>query len=379
MKNGFAFFLFLAPTLARAQTPAPAAYSYEIRGQIGQLAAPAKVYLLQDGQLVSSVTPAHGRFIFRGTTPYPRSATLVLERQGRLQSGWGYKVVNGKERGMVLESPDRLAVYLEPGPVVLVSPDSLRTARVQTGALTKQFQQFQRLTKRAHPAALNGPVEDTRTVAEDAQRAYAQAALAFAKAHPASWVSLEALHQARGTGWYTPHYAEVAAIYAALTPRQRASPSGQEYGQLLAGYHAVALGKPAPAFTHLTPSGQAVSLADYRGKYVLVEFWASWCGPCRAQTPQLLKAYAAYKTRNFEVLGVSLDTEETRAQWVQAIADDHAPWVQVSDLGGFAGEVAQHYGVKAIPQNFLVDPSGTIVASNLRGSALLTTLATLLK
>lgn len=92
-----------------------------------------------------------------------------------------------------------------------------------------------------------------------------------------------------------------------------------------------------------------------------------------------MKAYATYKPGNFEVLGVSLDTEETRAKWVQAIADDHTPWVQVSDLRSFAGEVAQHYGVNAIPQNFLVNPSGNIVACNLGGSARLTTLATFLK
>lgn len=102
---------------------------------------------------------------------------------------------------------------------------------------------------------------------------------------------------------------------------------------------------------------------------MLVEFWVSWCRPCREQTPNLRKAYATYHARNFEVLGVLLDNEETRAQWVQAIADDHTLWVQVSELRGMESEAARRYGVHAIPENFLVDPSGKIVATNLRGTA----------
>jgi peroxiredoxin len=333
------------------------------------------VYLLQDGQTLSSATLHDGLFAFKGTLPNPHSATLVLEREGRLQRGWGYKVVDGKEVGMPLDSPDCLPVYLEPGPVQLLGIDSLRTARIIAGTSTKQYQQLLRQQQRAQTEPATGT--DGQTAFDDARRALAHATLAFAKAHPASWVSLEALQQVNSSG-YSPTYPEVAPIYAALTPAQRASAVGQAYGRRLAATRAVALGKPAPAFTQLTPDGQAVSLADYRGKYVLVEFWASWCRPCREQTPNLRKAYATYHARNFEVLGVSLDDEETRAQWVQAIADDHTPWVQVSELRGMESEAAQRYGVHAIPENFLVDPSGKIVATNLRGTALSTTLARLL-
>jgi thiol-disulfide isomerase/thioredoxin len=120
-----------------------------------------------------------------------------------------------------------------------------------------------------------------------------------------------------------------------------------------------------------------VNLRDYRGKYVLIDFWASWCKPCRAENPNVLKAYEAYKHRNFEVLSISLD--EVREKWLQAIAEDQLPWPQVADLRGTQNEAAQRYYITAIPQNFLIDPTGKIVASNLTGEDLVAQLAPFLQ
>jgi peroxiredoxin len=374
MKNYLAGLLLLAPGLALAQTPAPTIYPYVIKGKIGKLDAPAKVYL-KTSEFTESATLKQGEFELKGTSRQPQSATLILERQGQLQSGLReMKMPNGKMGRAYIESPDRLRLFLEPGPIVITSADSLRTARVTGSTLTAELK---RLDEHMKPA-------DTRLRAAESQdqfnalrKEYAQAYYAFIKANPTSWISLEALQYARQMS--SPQYADVAPLYAAFTPAQKASPAGKFYGEMLAGLKNSALGSPAPAFTQQTPDGKQVSLADYRGKYVLVDFWASWCSPCRAENPAVLKAYNAFKGRNFEVLGVSLDEEKTRAAWVKAIADDHMPWTQVSDLHGFDSAVAQQYGVKAIPQNFLVDPSGKIVASNLRGEELEATLAKFIK
>ena len=373
MTNNFLVgWLLLAPCLAHSQTSVT--YPYVIKGRIGKLNAPAKVYLMTGTSAIDSVTVRQGRFELKGTTPYPQSATLVLERQGRLQSGWRDMMFGGKMHRAYIESRDRLRLFLEPGPVEVTSPDSLRAARVAGGPLTADYQRLNDLTK---PAVAKLGTVKSQAEFDAVGKEYVQDELAFVKAHPTSWVSLEVLQMARQMG--LPQYAEVAPLYAALTPAQRVSPPGQQYGELLTGLKATAVGAQAPAFTQRTPGGQAVSLADYRGKYVLVDFWASWCGPCRQENPALLKVYEAFKGRNFAVLGVSLDEEKTRDKWVKAIADDHMPWTQVSDLGGFGGETARQYGVKAIPQNFLVDPSGKIVASNLHGEELTATLAKFIK
>ena len=361
MKKTLLACLLLAPWLAYAQPTHP----YLIKGKIGRLNAPAKVYLRSGGRL-DSATLKNGQFELKGITALPFSAELILERRGKLLDNF-----SGQTH---LKSPDRTFVMLEPGPVMVSSTDSLRNAHITGGPLTADYQRLQ--------AAVQPIVNKLKTVDSQASfdivtRDYAQAEMMFIKANPNSWVSLEALLQLKMM--VTPQYAEVAPLYEAFSPALRNSPPGRQYGEFLQGLKATTIGSQAPDFTQQTPTGKNVSLADFRGKYVLVDFWASWCGPCRQENPAIVKVYNTYKSRNFEILGVSLDDKKTRAKWVKAIADDQLPWVQVSDLLGWQNQAAKRYGVQSVPQNFLVDPTGKIVATNLHGDELQTKLAQLIK
>ena len=133
-------------------------------------------------------------------------------------------------------------------------------------------------------------------------------------------------------------------------------------------------GQTAPEFALPDPNGKMISLSSFRGKYVLVDFWASWCKPCRMENPVVVAAYQQYKNRNFTVLGVSLDQPGAKDDWMNAVMKDKLTWTQVSDLSSWNSPVVSLYNITGIPYNVLVDPQGKIIAESLRGEALSATL-----
>ena len=137
------------------------------------------------------------------------------------------------------------------------------------------------------------------------------------------------------------------------------------------------IGSIAPELTMNDVDGKPFSLSQLRGKYVLVDFWASWCGPCRAENPNVVAAYNQFKNKNFTVLGVSLD--EGKAEWVEAIKSDNLTWPQISDLKKFNSAAVELFGFDAIPYNVLIDPTGKIIATGLAGKALQSKLIEVLK
>ncbi len=165
---------------------------------------------------------------------------------------------------------------------------------------------------------------------------------------------------------------------------QQASPQARNNVPIKAIEHSIktdkltGIGRTALPFTQADTLGNKVSLSDFKGKYVLVDFWASWCVPCRMENPNVVSAFQQYKNKNFTVLGISFDYPGQQKRWLDAIHSDHLSWPQLSDLKGWKNEVGVLYDIKSIPSNLLIDPNGVIIAKNLRGEHLDKKLAELL-
>jgi peroxiredoxin len=188
----------------------------------------------------------------------------------------------------------------------------------------------------------------------------------FIKSHPKSPVSGYIIYFEYNNPQTT--VAELEEVVGLLDKSTKGGKFGQMAQSRLKQMLGTTVGHEAIDFTQNNPDGKPLKLSDFKGKYVLVDFWASWCGPCRAENPNVVAAYNKYKDKGFTVLGVSFD--QNKEAWLKAVEKDQLIWDQVSDLKGWGNEVGRMYSITSIPQNLLIDKDGKILAKNLRGAEL---------
>ena len=322
-----------------------------------------------------------GKFEIKGTINEPVTATLMLQESNPPA---------GKAFEMTEYRRNNLTLFLDEGTITIVSKTWLSEAEVKGSALVNDYYKYQQQTKLlkeledkigdvyySYGQAKN--MEATNQLMEMfnlSQVLIAAEQLKFVKNNPASPVSLYMVEQSLGMDMDA---ATADPMFVLLNEKLRNSEKGKQIAEMIAIGKKSMVGVAAADFTQPSADGKPISLSSFRGKYVLVDFWASWCGPCRQENPNVVAAFNKYSPKGFTVLGVSLDQPTGKERWMEAIHKDNLTWTQVSDLKYWKNEVAVMYGVNAIPQNYLIDDQGIIIGKDLRGDALNAKLAELFK
>ncbi len=326
------FLLILFPLIGYAQA------SYIIKGFGKGFKEGDRIFLLykepgMSASTADSTQVKNGAFEFKGTIT-------------NIVTGGIYRNINPVYTN---EVQDSFSFYVEPGNIIMQSPDTLSNMVVTGTPLNDDYMKLITELK---------PLTSSQIT---------PAKFNFIKRNTNSYVSLTTLNALSKNPKLLP---EVEQALALLSPALKAKPMAQDIIRRIEFAKKITLGMMAKDFAQRDVNGKMIKLSAYQGQYVLVDFWASWCLPCREENPNVISAYQRYQTKGFTVLGVSLDDKNGKAAWLKAIKDDGLLWTNVSDLNGWKNEAAVLYGITAIPANILIDPNGKIIAKDLKGKSL---------
>ncbi|MCA5006326.1 TlpA disulfide reductase family protein [Sphingobacterium bovistauri] len=362
---------------ANAQNP-----SFSIDGKASKKLEGKKIYIdyVSGGySKADSTVIKNGKFSFTGNVEEPNYARMILDTEGLGKMKTQY---NG----------DRLYFYIGNENFKFNIKDSIKNAEITGSDLHQSFVNyikfiggdFMDIIDQGN-AAFNAVPEDAADKNDQYVAIKAKfdkkfddrndKQLEYAKLNPASLFAVEGLIEVankRGTKAVEPTFSD-------LSKPMKSSIKGKELEARIFADKNIKVGSIAPNFSQPDQDGKMIQLTDFKGKFVLLDFWASWCAPCRAENPNLRKAYINFKPKGLEVFAISIDENNGRDAWIKAIKDDDLPWIHAADLKGWRNEAAVLYGVRGVPQNYLIDPNGKIVAINLKAENLHKVLADYLK
>lgn len=332
---------------------------YSISGKIeGKFAGNVYLQKNKDGQflILDTAVVENGRFKFKGTMDYPDIYYIGID-EGRFVSFFNEPSdIKIKFHIDSITSPE------------IKGSDSDKEYRDYLKSLDKHKSAQIGIYSRYNEAARNNDTAQLRTLGVEMNQLDAQhkeSILGFIKTNPSSFVSpyIAMRHS------YELDLDELRQLNDLMTPKVKESAFAKMLSDRIKVLENVEVGKQAPDFTMNDTEGRPVKLSDLRGKVLLVDFWASWCGPCRKENPNIVKAYNRFSSKGFDILGVSLDRDANN--WLAAIKEDKLTWTHVSDLQYWNNAASKLYGVMSIPSNVLLDANGVIIARNLTGEDLI--------